>query len=90
MSAVTPEAESHNLQATLHNKPAAATHWSTRTLAEHLGLSVTTVRRVWRRNAIKPHVSRTFNTTTSATAQRRCSRRSPSCGDATFLRDAGR
>jgi hypothetical protein len=44
----------------LHSKPAAATHWSTRTLAEHLGLSATTIRRVWRRNGIKPHLTRTF------------------------------
>jgi Integrase core domain. len=57
---VTPEAESHILQVTLHGKPTAATHWSTRTLAEHLGLSATSIRRVWQRNGIKPHLSRTF------------------------------
>jgi transposase len=57
---VTPEVESHILQVTLHSKPAAVTHWSTRTLAEHLGLSATSIRRVWQRNGIKPHLSRTF------------------------------
>jgi transposase len=57
---VTPEVESRILQVTLHSKPAAATHWSTRTLADHLGLSATAIRRVWQRNGIKPHVSRTF------------------------------
>ena len=41
-------------------KPAATTHWSTRTLAEHLGLSATAIRRVWQRNGIKPHLARTF------------------------------
>jgi transposase len=57
---ITPEVESSILEATLHTKPAAATHWSTRTMAEHLGLSATAVRRVWVRNGIKPHLSRTF------------------------------
>jgi len=57
---VTPEVESRILQVTLHSKPAAATHWSTRTLAEHLSLSATSIRRVWQRNGIKPHLSRTF------------------------------
>jgi transposase len=57
---VTPELESKILQVTLHTKPAAATHWSTRTLAEHLGLSATMVGRVWRRNGVKPHLTRTF------------------------------
>jgi hypothetical protein len=52
--------ESRILQVTLHRKPAAATHWSTRTLAEHLDVSATTIRRVWQRNGIKPHLSRTF------------------------------
>jgi transposase len=57
---VTPELESKILHTTLHTKPAAATHWSTRTLAERLGLSATTIARVWRRNGIKPHLARTF------------------------------
>lgn len=57
---VTPEIESHILNTTLHDKPAAATHWSTRTLASHLGLSATTIRRVWQRNGIKPHLQDTF------------------------------
>ncbi|NDZ17707.1 hypothetical protein C7T35_32170 [Variovorax sp. WS11] len=57
---VTGEVESKILQVTLHTKPAAATHWSTRTLAEHTGFSATTIRRVWQRNGIKPHLTRTF------------------------------
>ena len=52
--------ESQILQVTLHSKPAAARHWSTRTLAEHLGLGAITIRRVWQRNGIKPHLARTF------------------------------
>ena len=36
---VTTEMESRIVQATLHDKPIDATHWSTRTLAEHFGLA---------------------------------------------------
>jgi len=57
---VTPAIESRIVHTTLHDRPAAATHWSTRTLAAHLGLSATTIRRVWRRNGIKPHLQDTF------------------------------
>lgn len=57
---ITGEVESRIVNATLHTKPAAATHWSTRKLAEHLGLSATAIRRVWKRNGLKPHLSRTF------------------------------
>lgn len=57
---VTPEMESRIVQTTLHEKPVAATHWSTRTLAAHLKLSATTIRRVWRRNGLKPHLQHTF------------------------------
>jgi transposase len=57
---VTPEVELRIVNTTLHEKPAAATHWSTRTLAEELGLSATTIRRVWQRNGLKPHLQRTF------------------------------
>jgi hypothetical protein len=35
-------------------------HWSTRTLAEHMSLSATTIRRVWQRNDIKPHLVCSF------------------------------
>jgi len=57
---VSAEVEDRIVEATLHEKPAARTHWSTRTLAAKLGLSATTVRRVWRRNGLKPHLQRTF------------------------------
>lgn len=59
-ASVMAEMESRIVQATLHEKPANATHWSTRTLAEHLGVGATTVRTAWRNNGLKPHLSRTF------------------------------
>jgi hypothetical protein len=39
--------------------PANATHWSARTLGEHLGFSTTTARRAWRNSGLKPQLSRT-------------------------------
>ena len=45
---------------TTRTLPEAATHWSTRTLAAQVGVSDTTVLRVWHRNGLKPHLVRTF------------------------------
>lgn len=45
---------------TLRTKPAGATHWSCRTMAEEIGVSPDTVNRVWRENGLKPHLVRTF------------------------------
>ncbi len=45
---------------TTRRRPANATHWSTRTLAEALGTTRSMVNRVWRANNLKPHLSRTF------------------------------
>ena len=43
---------------TTQTTPQAATHWSTRKLAAELGISDTTVLKVWRANGLKPHWSR--------------------------------
>ena len=59
-ASVMAEMESRIVRATLHEKPVNATHWSTRTLAEHLGVGATTVRTAWRNNGLKPHLSRAF------------------------------
>jgi transposase len=45
---------------TTSSKPANATHWSTRSMAEKVGVSEATVRRIWRAHGLKPHLSRTF------------------------------
>ena len=45
---------------TLKEKPANATHWSTRTMAKAVGVSERTVRRIWKSHGLKPHLSRTF------------------------------
>lgn len=45
---------------TLHEKPPGQTHWSTRTLAERLGVSHMTVQRVWKMHNLQPHRTRSF------------------------------
>jgi transposase len=48
------------VEATLRSKPSDATHWSTRSMARAQGLSEATVRRIWRRYRLKPHLVETF------------------------------
>lgn len=56
--------ESANVQevvrVTLEETPQGATHWSTRTLAEHLGTNATAVARIWRDHGLKPHRIESF------------------------------
>lgn len=48
------------VEATLHTTPVNATHWSTRTMAKTQGLSEATIRRIWQRHNLKPHLVETF------------------------------
>jgi len=48
------------IEATLHTTPGNATHWSTRSMARAQGLSQATMRRIWRRHNLKPHLIETF------------------------------
>ena len=48
------------LHKTTQDKPKAATHWSTRTMAKAVGVSKATVQRVWAANGLKPHLVKTF------------------------------
>ena len=48
------------VETTLHSSPKDATHWSTRSLARHLGLSHMSVARVWDANGLQPHRIKTF------------------------------
>ena len=45
---------------TLETKPEGQTHWSTRKMAERVGMSHTMVGRIWRTFGLKPHVSKSF------------------------------
>lgn len=48
------------LDTTLQSAPPDATHWSTRTLGRHLGVSHMSVARVWDAHGLQPHRVRTF------------------------------
>ena len=45
---------------TLESKPKGATHWSTRDMAKHSGLSHSTIGRIWRTFGLQPHRSSAF------------------------------
>src|SRR2546427_10982458 len=48
------------VEATLHTKPPAATHWTVRTMARARGISPASVQRIWAAHGLKPHLVRTF------------------------------
>jgi len=52
--------EGRIIRKTTQETPTNATHWSTRTLAEDLGVSQSMVQRVWKANGLKPHLVKTF------------------------------
>ena len=45
---------------TLETKPPQATHWSTRGMAQALGMSQSAVSRIWRAFGLKPHLQENF------------------------------
>ncbi len=48
------------LSLTVTGKPTNATHWSCRSMAEQVGISKTTVNRIWRAHKLKPHQVKGF------------------------------
>lgn len=48
------------VRTTLEHTPQGATHWSTRTLAAHLGTNAAAVARIWRAHGLKPHRVKSF------------------------------
>lgn len=52
------------LDATMNARPKDATHWSLRTLAEHCGVSHSTVQRIWRWYGLQPHRVESFKIST--------------------------
>ena len=48
------------IERTTQTKPANATHWSVRTLADTLGIDKSMVQRVWHGSGLKPHLYKTF------------------------------
>ena len=45
---------------TIEEKPEDRTHWSTRSMAKAVGVSKTTVGKVWKAHHLKPHLEKTF------------------------------
>jgi len=48
------------VDATLHSKPANATHWSCRSMARAQGVSAASVQRIWNAHGLQPHRVKTF------------------------------
>jgi len=48
----------HVVAMTLNEKPPGSTHWSARTLAKAVGLSHSSVQRIWAAHGLKPHLTR--------------------------------
>lgn len=52
--------EAEVIRKTTQEDPPNATHWSTRTMAAEVDISPASIRRIWKRNGLKPHLHRTF------------------------------
>jgi Homeodomain-like domain len=48
------------IERTLRSTPADATHWSIRSMADAIGFSHTTIRRIWTAFDLQPHRSEIF------------------------------
>jgi transposase len=48
------------VEATLHQTPSNATHWSTRLMAQAQGVSRASIQRIWNRHQLQPHRLETF------------------------------
>ena len=59
-SVLNQEKVSEIVRLTTQERPANATHWSTRMMARSVGVSESTVRRVWQEHGLKPHLIKTF------------------------------
>jgi hypothetical protein len=59
------------IEKTVKERPANATHWSVRMMAEEIGISHTSVQRIWNAHGLKPHLVRTFKAPTIQTLPRR-------------------
>lgn len=57
---ITKEVVQEVIRKTTQETPLGATHWSTRSMARAMGLSASTIRRIWKQHGLKPHLVRTF------------------------------
>ncbi len=59
-STISAEKVAEVIHATQHEKPAGATHWSCRLMAEAKGISPASVQRIWDAHGLRPHRTETF------------------------------
>jgi transposase len=59
-STITPAKVRDVIRKTTQEEPANATRWSTRRMAEAAGISEKSVRRIWRKHGLKPHLVENF------------------------------
>jgi transposase len=57
---IQPEKIQQIVQKTTRETPPDSTHWSTRSLAKAMGVSASSVSRIWRAHNLKPHRVKTF------------------------------
>ena len=57
---LTAEVKLKVLTKTANETPANATHWSVRAMAKEIGISHTSVQRIWAEAGLKPHLTRKF------------------------------
>ena len=61
---ITDDKVEETVTQTLESLPRAATHWSTRSMAAHVGLSQSAIVRIWHSFGLQPHRSDTFKLST--------------------------
>jgi len=52
------------VEKTVKERPVNATHWSVRSMAQEMGISHTSVQRIWAEHGLKPHLVRSFKVST--------------------------
>lgn len=55
-----PDVVRRVVELTMSEPPGPATHWTGRMMAAHMGISLTSVQRIWADHKLKPHRLRTF------------------------------
>jgi transposase len=73
---ITPAKVQEVLRKSTQEPPHQAKHWSTRSMAEATGLSEKSVRRIWRKHGLKPHLVLPFGSQAVKTAATRSRRNS--------------